>query len=33
VADFRELTQVEAHTRKDTSKILQERVQENLGNL
>jgi len=33
VADFRELTQMEAHTRNDTCKILQERVQENLGNL
>jgi hypothetical protein len=33
VADFRELTQMEAHTRNDAWKILQERIQENLGNL
>ena len=33
MADFRELTQMEARTRNDTCKILQERVQENLGNL
>jgi hypothetical protein len=28
VASFRELTQMEAHSRNDASKILQERVQE-----
>ena len=33
VADFRELTQMEAHARNNEWKILQERMQENLGNL
>jgi len=33
VANFRKLTQMEARTRNDASKTLQERVQENLGNL
>ena len=33
MANLRELTQMEAHARNNAWKILQERMQENLGNL
>jgi phasin family protein len=33
VANFRELSQMEAQSRNNAWKVLQERIQENLGNL